>query len=180
VKDPHRPDPKRLILTDEVGDRVLTRAAELDAAQRAAVEISELRAAATEAGISTSAFDTALGEMHEGGQAVAAHTQHERPRKWSLILAVSALLLIGAVTANRLGQSSAVPTVEQAFVLRCLAPAEAGELVRPMLDGTSTVVFSPNAPRVLTVRTTPDQLAEIRATLDQADGAACSGPSPAR
>jgi hypothetical protein len=49
---------------------------------------------------------------------------------------------------------AAAPMVEEAFVLRCLSPGEAAELVRPLLHlPTNTVIYSPtHAPRVLTIR----------------------------
>ena len=50
--------------------------------------------------------------------------------------------------------------VEEAFLLHCLSPGEAAELIRPLLRlGTNTIVHSPaRAPRVLTIRATPAQM----------------------
>jgi hypothetical protein len=80
--------------------------------------------------------------------------------------------------------AAAAPMVEEAFVLRCLSPGEAAELVRPLLHlRTNTVVYSPtHAPRVLTIRATAAQIQNVRSVLDQHEGAgapACaSKPAP--
>jgi hypothetical protein len=181
VKDPHRARSQRQVLSAHVDERVLARAAELDAAQRNAVEIANLRAAAVEAGISASAFDSALEELREREQSPAAYAPRRRPRIRALILGIAALIVAGAITITRVGQSPAAPIVEEAFVLRCLLPGEAAEVIRPMLEPTATIVISPRqAPRVLTVRTTPDQMSDVRVVVDQQDGAACRPPVTTR
>jgi hypothetical protein len=180
MNDPYRPKPQREVITRDVSDRLLARAAELDAAERAAAEVARLRAAAAEAGISTTAFDAALDEMRGGVQPSAVQTSRRRARSWGLILAASALLLGGAVAVSRVAQSPAVPVVEQAFLLRCLPSIEAAELVRPMLEHTSTVTITPDrAPRVLTVKAPPQQMGDIGTVLERQD-AACQAPTGTR
>ncbi len=182
MKDPHRPEPERDVLPSHVSDRLLARAAELDAALKGGTELAKLRAAAAEAGISSSAFDAALDEMRGAGQAPAVQSSRRRPRIAALVLGVSALALAGAVTVSRGVGAPTVAMVEQAFLLRCLPPGEAAELMRPVLKRASNaVMFSPvHAPRVLTVRATPEQMGELRALLDRHDDAACQSPATTR
>jgi hypothetical protein len=64
---------------------------------------------------------------------------------------------------------AAPPTAGQAFALRCLAPGDAAELIRPLVaDRAARIVVSPvRAPHVLTVRAPSDaaQVAWQRARL---------------
>jgi len=84
-------------LPEQVASRLLTRASELDAAQRAGSAVTELRAAATEAGISPAAFDAALSELHEGKAQVPDEiTPRRRVPMWAFS-AVVAALAIGAL-----------------------------------------------------------------------------------
>ncbi|MGH7695028.1 MAG: hypothetical protein ACRENH_08605 [Gemmatimonadaceae bacterium] len=85
------------LLPEHMASRLLTRASELDAARRAGAAVSELRAAATEAGISPAAFEAALSELREA----KAQVLHEmKPRRrvpmWAFS-AVVAALTIGAL-----------------------------------------------------------------------------------
>jgi hypothetical protein len=57
----NRPDPAAL--PQDLAERVLGRAAELDAAQRDAVPVARLREAAEAAGIAPAAFDEALSDV---------------------------------------------------------------------------------------------------------------------
>ena len=176
----HRPQRQREVLSDQLAHRILARASELDAAQRAAIDVDRLRAAAVEAGISPSAFDAALDEVQSGGQLPATPSPRRRPRIRTL-LGVSAVVFLGAIAATRTVVPAPLPTTEEAFLLRCLPAGEAAELIRPMLGPTSTVKVSPtSAPRVLSIRSTPEQLTKIGAILDERDGAACAAPPTTR
>lgn len=172
---------QREVLTDQVAQRILARAAELDAAQKAAVDVANLRAAAVEAGISPSAFDSALVEVRGGEQLPAPPPRRRRARIRMLLLTVPVFILAGAFVVGRLVMPVPLPISEQAFLLRCLPPGEAAELVRPMLDDRSTVAFSPaSAPRTVTIRSTPEGMAKVGAMLDERDGAACAAPATTR
>lgn len=106
-----------------------------------------------------------------------------RRRTWALGAASVVLVAVGALAVAR-GRTSAgaagspgVPTVEEAILLRCLAPGDAAELVRPLLsDRWSRVVIAPeHAPRVLTVRTTPAQMRRVRAAIAEDERAVRPG-----
>ena len=172
---------QRDVLTDQVAHRILARAAELDAAQKAAVDVANLRAAAVEAGISPSAFDSALDEVQGGQHRPATPPRRRRTRIRMLLLAAPVFMLAGAFVVGRMVMPVPLPLSEQAFLLRCLPPGEAAELVRPMLDDRSTVALSPaRAPRTLTIRSTPEGMAKVGALLDERDGAACAAPATTR
>jgi hypothetical protein len=143
--------------------------------------VGDLRAAATEAGISTLAFDAALAELRAGGQAQVAAREKQRRRfpRVSAITAgaVAAFVALSAIVVSRtVIPTSDPPTVEETFLLRCLAPNQAAALLRPLLDlPTNTVVISPDrAAPVVTIRATPAQMVKVRATLDQYDGTGSS------
>jgi len=161
------------VLSDPAATRLLERASELDAAGTA---LADLRAAAAEAGISSHAFDAALAELHGNEQARVpdVNTQaRTRPWMWVVFTVLFVLLGIGAVAVARvvvptdIAGAPAGPIVEEAILLRCLSPGEAAELVRPilLLPG-NTIVSSPRAPRVLTIRATQEQLRNVRSVLD--------------
>lgn len=180
-----RVKPDTQVLPEPAAAHLLARASELDAARVASAEVAELRAAAAEAGISTGAFDAALGELQEAQARVPDVSGHHRRRAQRRALAggVAALIAVGALalTQVRAPAGAAAPMVEEALLLRGLSPGEAAELIRPLLD-LGTVVYSPSrAPRVLTIRATPAQIEKVRSVLDQYEGAwslACA-PSPA-
>ena len=179
---PHRSESEREMLPTQVSERLLARAAELDAALNGGTELAKLRAAALEAGISSSAFDTALEELRGAGQAPAAQSPRRRPRVATFVLGVCTLLLAGTMVSRTVIRVPVGATVEEAFLLRCLPPGEAAELVRPTRELASnvTILLPAHAPRVLRIRATPEQLAEMRALLEREDGAACAGPATTR
>lgn len=183
-------EPDAEVLPESAAARLLARASELDAARGAGAAVTELRAAAAEAGISARAFDAALAELHGTGQArvpAVSGRLRRRPRTWALAAGLAALIGAGAlaVTQTRVPAGAAAPVVEEAFLLRCLSPGEAAELIRPLLTlPTNGIVYSPaHAPRVLTVRATPAQIQNARSVLDRYESAgspACApGPAPA-
>jgi hypothetical protein len=59
--------PDLQVLPDREAARLLARASELDAERRAGTPVTELRAAAAEAGISAPAFEAALAAPRAGG-----------------------------------------------------------------------------------------------------------------
>ena len=61
-------------LPEDAAHRLLARAVELDATRSAELTIAQLRAAATDAGISDTAFDAALKEWRSVGRAQCSHT----------------------------------------------------------------------------------------------------------
>ena len=172
------PDPDAEVLPDALAARVLARASELDAALGAGT-VASLRSAALEAGISRRAFDAALAEVRGTDQALAPTTNarpRPRGRRWGLAVGVAAAIAFGSMFVGRIVLSAdvpayaAVPTVEERFLLRCLQPAEAAELIRPLLERSATVYSLERAPRVLSVRAAPAQIREVRSLLDWYEG----------
>jgi hypothetical protein len=177
------------MLASDAADRLLARAAELDAAHRDGATIAELRAAAAEAGISALGFDAALTELHspERAQVLSSRRPRRKLRLWAAAIGLAGLVAAGALAVTRErttpGAFSQAATVEEAFLLHCLSPTDAAELIRPLITDRSThVVIAPaHAPHVLTVRATRARLQQVRALLERSDGAgapACArGPS---
>ena len=64
------------VLPEAAAERLLARASELDAARRRGAAVSDLRAAAEEAGISPQAFDAALAELNESDAATRGADAH--------------------------------------------------------------------------------------------------------
>jgi hypothetical protein len=168
------------VLSEPDAARLLARASELDAANRGGAAVADLRAAAAEAGISTGSFDAALGELEAAEQARVPDVsgRRQRARRWAFGAAVAALIAVGtlAVLEMRAPGDAAtpggVPIVEEAVLLNCLSPAEAAEVIRPILDEQTTIVVSPDrAPRVITIRATPAQMERVRSVLDRYEGA---------
>ncbi|HJU73674.1 MAG TPA: hypothetical protein VJ717_07995 [Gemmatimonadaceae bacterium] len=171
-------EPDAEVLREPAASRLLARASELDAAQRAGLTVAELRAAATEAGISPYAFEAALTELRDDGQVPAsvAAPPARRPRRWAVFGLAALMALSTLFFARRVvpveADAAAVPTVEEAFLLRCISTEQAAELVRPLLTlPANTVVHSPRAPQVLTIRATPQQMQNVRVLLDRYEGA---------
>jgi hypothetical protein len=134
--------------------------------------VRDLRAAAAEAGIPAQAFDAALAEHQRdrvsnglaAEPAIGRALGYVRRTRTLATAAVAALLIaLGVLVVF----PAPATTVEQAIVLRCLAPTEAAELVRPLLrDRSSTVQYDPaRAPRVLTIRGTPDVVSRVKEAL---------------
>lgn len=182
MADDRYPDHRPLSSAD--ANRLLGRAAALDAERGATV--AQLREAAREAGISSAGFDAALAEMeHRPAEPptppVASRPASRGARRWPGAAGLAVLLAAGtvAVVQNRPsgGTAAASPTgtVEEAFLLRCLAPDDAAELVRPLLAAgrSASATIAPDyALRALRIRATPARLAQVRALLTERDGAA--------
>ena len=171
--------PDLQVLPDREAARLLARASELDAERRAGTPVTELRAAAAEAGISAPAFEAALAELH-GARPVrdgdAPARRRRNPLK-SFVVAMAVILLpLGALMVARTSVpapatapvSAGAPIVEEALLLRCLPAGEAAQLIRPLLRfRENSVVVAAHAPRVLTVRGTAAQLREVRVLLER-------------
>ena len=168
-----RPGPPETVLSEPAAARLLARASELDAALKGGTSIATLRAAAAEAGISSTAFETALAEAQAEGQPQgSAAATRRRPRLWSW-LAGASLLVVGILTVAVQRSVGPAGTIERSLQVRCLSPQDAAELIRPYLDRTSAVSIPPS-PDVLRIRATPAQIDRIRALLDRAEDASTS------
>lgn len=116
----HVPSSDVLRLPDDLAQRLLARAGELDA-QGTGSSIAQLRQAALEAGISPIAFDAALRELwpevaRATSQAAAApepavrvHVAVRPSRRGLLAIALSLLAVVGAVGALRHVRDEAAP-----------------------------------------------------------------------
>jgi hypothetical protein len=185
---PPKPEPE--VLTESVAARLLARASELDAARLAGVSVSELRAAAVEAGISTRAFDAALAELQGAEQARVPDLSappRRGPRSRAFAAKATALVFAAGALIMFLGRVTTVasappgpPLVEETVLLRCLSPGEAAALIRPVLTlrTNGAVLYAPErAERVLIIRATPSQLRRAKAVLEEHEGvgsAACA------
>jgi hypothetical protein len=162
---------ERDILAEPEKARLLERASELDVAHASGAEVRELRAAAMEAGISTTAFDAALAEMRGGERTRVAESGNRRARNWALGVAAAALVIIGVALSRaptHSGIPAGTPLVDQTIVLRCMSANEAAALVRPILNLRDNVItVSPSeAPHLLRVRATADQIVRAQSAID--------------
>lgn len=145
--------------------------------------VMDLRAAALEAGISARAFDTALAEMQQDAHAglpATAVPARRVPRRWiggaaAAIIAAGIALVIGSRAPD-------VPTVTETFALRCVPAQAAAELLRADIgDPAHTMLSLQNdSPNLLSVRTTPAELANVRAAIARIEGASPTAACPAR
>jgi hypothetical protein len=188
---PAKPDPNAL--PELLATRVLQRASELDATRMAAtVDVTVLRAAASEAGISAGAFDAALAELQEAEQARWSDPRARSRRGWRpWILAAAGVVLIAAAAATVVQRlvptvPAAVagpPMVDEAYFLRCLSAMDAIDLTRRHLTLRENTVKLHEGSRVLNVRATPAQQQQVKAVLAQYESAAspacASGPTGA-
>jgi hypothetical protein len=171
-------DPDRL--SKSSADRLLRRASELDAARQANSSIAELRAAATEAGISAQAFDAALAELQ---RSQVAHVPAPpprfglRPRRWVVAGSISVVMILGGIAVTLAGATSDMemgPTSlrEELIELRCLTPLGAADLLRTVLNEKWDRVIASGNPdsRTVKVLTTPQQLEKAKALLEKHDG----------
>ena len=180
-----KPDAERL--PDQVATRLLERASELDAAGRAGAAVTDLRAAAAEAGISAHAFDAALAELQAQDAAAlpdARGDSGERARWRPMLLGgtVAVLLATVSLVVGRLAAPAAAPLVTEAILLRCLTGEQAAALVRPVLAPDGVVIVNARTPQVLTIRAPQPQLQQARAVLDKYEGSGgqgCPVPAPA-
>lgn len=171
--------PDSEVLPRPVAERLLKRASELDAVRNAGSAVAELRAAAAEAGISSDAFEAALGELQQAERpAPVAQKSARRWRGLFMGLAGIGALFLAAATIfipARMIAPASTAMVEQAVQLNCIPSREAVDLITPILSNrANTIKVSPDG-RALTVRATPEQLQRVRAAIDQVDNAqACA------
>ena len=176
MADRRRVESDAEVLSAPVAERLLQRASELDAARTAGSAVAELRAAAAEAGISTDAFDAALGELQkaEAPAPVAAVSTRRWRSLFYGLAGVGAIVLALAtiVIPMRLVATATANMVEHTIRLNCLSPDKALELVRPLLtDPANSIVRPGNSSSTLIVRATPEQLQNVRSAIAQVDNA---------
>lgn len=170
--DQRRPAPEVELLSEQDAARVLARASELDATHGSIDRVADLRAAAVEAGISSGAFDAALGELRAERRPVAPVLHGRAPRalrRWLVTTAGAVVLVAGLLLARMSPAPARPPMLEEAILLRCLPTADALALIRPVLARApdTRVHTTAQAPRVLTIRAAPEQIREVRALLDR-------------
>jgi len=164
------PEPIDEHLSETKASQLLERASQLDALRHTGAPVSELRAAAIEAGISAQAFDAALEELQARDMARPAGNSlrtWRHPRRWA---AVAGMVLLAGVGVVELGRAIApdapvTPLTVQSLPLGCLSGADAAEFVRPILSSPQNEVVYREGTRVLTVRGTPEQLKTVRDAL---------------
>lgn len=169
-----RPVPPETVLSEPDAAQLLARASELDAALRGGTSIATLRAAAAEAGISSTAFEAALAEAHATGQARGSAVSARHRPKLSSWAAAAALLVLGMVTVVVQRSTTPAGMIELSLQVRCLAPEDAAELIRPYLEPDMTVVVPPSSHYFLRVRATPERIDRIRSVLKEAERASTS------
>ncbi|HVH38593.1 MAG TPA: hypothetical protein VM764_01085 [Gemmatimonadaceae bacterium] len=181
---PDAPDTQPL--PEAFAKRLIARASELDAADAATAAIADLRAAASEAGISNAAFDAALAEMRAADAPARPTVASRRVRRVWLGGGLVAFLVLAGIVLSRLVMPAGggVALVTHTRVLQCIPSAQAAELMRPTLAGLPTVTLQAptSAPRVLTIRGSRDQLRRAEAALDRIEesgAAACAAPAAA-
>jgi hypothetical protein len=153
-------------IPESLVSRVLARAVELDTERSTSIPVTELRSAALEAGFSAQSIDQALAELDTALPAGRRARWKERARLSLLALLVAGLAGASALMAR--GKAVPIPAgmLEERILLRCLETGDVAELVRPLLDLSSNrIVVSTQAPRVLTITATRDQLERVRSTV---------------
>ena len=167
------------VLSAPAAARLLARASELDELRRAGSTVSELRAAAAEAGISAPAFDAALVELQAAGQATLPEVK-KPPRRRSRLAALAAGGVVALVFVSRMlfpTSGAAEPLVEESIPLRCLSANQAAELVRPLHTDGNTTLSGKDGRDVLTIRATPEQVQRVRSTIaEREESLACTVP----
>lgn len=177
-------------LPDAEAARLLARASEIDAAGGPGRSLDELRSAALEAGISSRAFDAAVGELRDGQQPAAlvrARAPASQWRRFSKVLSFWALTIVvplALITArggrSRPSRTPARGLTREAIMLRCLPATEAVELLKPVLGAPgNSLRNSDQTPRTLIVIATPEQLTRVHAVIDQAEqmrDGSCTAP----
>jgi hypothetical protein len=173
------------VLPQAVGDRVLARASELDAAIRSGASVAQLRSAALEAGISEAAFDAALSEVERGSRVKEKRWPPWWQRRFlafsaAFVLAGLAVTTVRMLTPARVPPAVTVEVVQESILLRCISHADAEAFVRPYVAGANTTVQygSTDAGRVLIVSGTRQQLAAAREALAKHEATlpACAVP----
>lgn len=164
-------DPVPNVLSERTAAQLLARASELDHVRGAGVTVADLRVAATEAGIAVPAFDAALAEVQRQLPVHAGRIPGGRIVTAAAVVAV----LVGAATLAVMARGApsgpasvaTAPFRDEAIVLHCLTPAEAAEIIRPLLTLPANLVLvrPTEASRVLTLRATAKQLSQVKERL---------------
>jgi beta-lactamase regulating signal transducer with metallopeptidase domain len=152
--------------------RVLRRGVEPRAYSRVLLDV-------TEQGVAHRLAIAALSESRTFLERRIRHMLAPKPQNWearatcATVLASALIFLACSTDAPRAAGGAGAAMVEEPLLLRCLSPGEAAELLGPVLrrDSGMTVTHSAHAPRVLTVRATPAQLRNVKALLEQYEGA---------
>lgn len=184
-RPPSRPDDE--YVPDRLRERLLERASELDARE---ARVADLRAAATEAGISQRAFDAALEEMRMTRELRAEKRKRTRGMRLLLTFLVSAgiTMLVGSYLVPRtIARSTEATTTATAgtptyhvedYDLGCLTGQQALSIARPLLtDRANTISYTPAVGR-LRIGATTEQHREIKQALETA--CTVRPPEPAR
>lgn len=163
------------VLTESARERVLRRAAEIDAARGS--QVADVRAAAVEAGISSDAFDQAIAELESESAPAVRRRRSPLQRTWLRVsAAIVAALLAFVIMRLAAPAPESVAVTEQSFVLRCLPEQQAAELLRPVLGPNATVVTRGEGSGIITVRGTPSELEAARSVIEGREATACPVP----
>ncbi len=169
-----QPERDREVLPDREAAELLARASEMDARRAAGSEVEDLRAAAAEAGISASSFDTALAQMRVERSVlpVMPAPRNSAVRKWffavALTMAVAGgMLLLRTAAPPPSSSAPADAIVEERIPVRCISATQAAELIRPILTLASNRIIVSPAGNTLTVNATRLQLEQVKAQLAQ-------------
>ncbi len=184
-RPPSRPDDE--FVPDRLRERLLERASELDARE---ARVSDLRAAATEAGISQRAFDAALEEMRLTRELRTEKRQRTRGMRLLLtfLVSVGLTILVGSYIIPRtIAQPtvSTVPRVPEGTAMRsadydlgCLTEQAAIDLVRPLLKYRENTISRSEVEGPLRITATAEQHREIERALEGACAVRSVEPVP--
>jgi hypothetical protein len=110
-------------IPEAVAKRVLMRAAQLDASRKTSLSIPDLRAAALEAGISSSALDQALNEVTNSEEdSTESGSVGRRPRRRLITGVAIAITLLVLATSWVFMREVAVPVEEEVWYPTPTAP----------------------------------------------------------
>jgi hypothetical protein len=108
--------------------------------------------------------------------ALAKSRQRDFGRMYFITWAIASAIVVAIVVwfaASRVhfarpgDDATVAPVAEQAFLLRCLSPGQAAELLRPYLGPDGMLRISVGAPGVLTIRATQDRLRKAKSILNR-------------
>jgi len=175
MTDSRRPEE---LLPKAVAERLLARASELDANS---ATITELRAAAVEAGISAHAFDAALAEVQQA-KAVETPAPPMVRRRTVLRLgaaaaAVLAVFLAFAMVIVPSRQPVPAPGMTPfSLTPACISAEQAASVARPLLDPSGTVEAHGSSLRIVG---TNAQIQHIQSAIEayERSTAACAVPA---
>lgn len=174
-RPPSRPDEE--FVPERLRERLLERASEIDARE---ARVADLRAAATEAGISQRAFDAALEEMRLTRELRTEKRKRTRGMRLLLTFLASAgfTILVGSYVIPRTiapptysapGTPAGTPTYHtQDYGTGCLTEQQALDIARPLLtDRVNTISYSRTDGRLL-IGATAEQHERVQRALEGA------------